>query len=69
MGGYIALALAEAHPERLAGLVTVTSNARADSPEKRESRLEDASRVMVEGMQNIGNTLIQRMMLKRVYTT
>jgi len=68
MGGYIALALAEAHPERLAGLVTVTSNARADSPEKRESRLEDASRVMVEGMQNIGNTLIQRMMPEGEFT-
>lgn len=62
MGGYIALALAETQPERLAGLVLVTSNARADTPEKRESRLEEVSRVMVEGMQNIGKTLIQRMM-------
>ena len=62
MGGYIALALAETQPERLAGLVLVTSNARADTPEKRESRLEEVSRVRVEGMQNIGKTLIQRMM-------
>jgi len=62
MGGYVALALAETHPERLAGLVMITSNARADSPEKRESRLEDARNVPVEGMQSIGNNLIQRMM-------
>lgn len=62
MGGYIALALAEMHPERLAGLAMVTSNARADSPEKRESRLEEAKRVLLEGTQSIGNTLIQRMM-------
>ena len=62
MGGYIALALAEMHPERLAGLAMVTSNARADSPEKRESRLEEAKRALLEGTQSIGNTLIQRMM-------
>jgi pimeloyl-ACP methyl ester carboxylesterase len=62
MGGYIALALAETHPERLAGLVMVTSNARSDSPEKRESRLEEARRALAEGTQSIGSTLIRRMM-------
>lgn len=62
MGGYIALALAEMHPERLAGLVMVTSNTRSDSPEKRESRLQDASQALVEGTQCMANTLIQRMM-------
>lgn len=62
MGGYIALALAEGHPERLAGLVMVTSNARADSPEKRESRLQDASRALAEGTQSMASTLIERMM-------
>lgn len=62
MGGYIALALAEAQQERLAGLVMVTSNARADSAEKRLSRLEEARRVLLEGMESIGDTLIQRMM-------
>ena len=62
MGGYIALALAEMHPERLVGLAMVTSNARADSPEKRENRLEEAKRALVEGTQSIGNNLIQRMM-------
>ena len=62
MGGYIALALAEMHPERLAGLAMVTSNARADSPEKRENRLLEAERALTEGLQSIGNTLIQRMM-------
>ena len=62
MGGYIALALAEAYPERLAGLVFVTSNARADSPEKRESRLHDARNALVEGTQSMAEALIQRMM-------
>jgi 3-oxoadipate enol-lactonase len=62
MGGYIALALADAHPERLAGLVTVTSNARADTPEKREGRLDEARRVLTEGTRSVGTDLIQRMM-------
>jgi pimeloyl-ACP methyl ester carboxylesterase len=62
MGGYIALALAEAYPERLAGLAMVTSNARADSPEKREGRLGDAKSVLTEGTKRIANTLIQRLM-------
>lgn len=62
MGGYIALALAEIHSERLAGLAMVTSNARTDSLEKRENRLLEAERALNEGLQSIGNTLIQRMM-------
>lgn len=64
MGGYIALALAEAHPERLTGLALVTSNTRSDSPEKREDRLAEAKRALTEGMQTIGETLIQRLMPK-----
>ncbi len=62
MGGYIALALAEASPERLDGLAMVTSNARADTPEKRANRLEEAKRALLEGTKSIANTLIQRMM-------
>ncbi|HOZ37806.1 MAG TPA: alpha/beta fold hydrolase [Anaerolineaceae bacterium] len=62
MGGYIALALAEAYPERLAGLAMVTSNARADSPEKREGRHGDAKSVLAEGTKRIANALIQRLM-------
>ncbi|HSN93455.1 MAG TPA: alpha/beta fold hydrolase, partial [Anaerolineaceae bacterium] len=34
MGGYIALEFATRYPERLASLVLLTSNVRADSPEK-----------------------------------
>lgn len=33
MGGYIALALAQAHPDRLAGLILVDSRSTADTPE------------------------------------
>lgn len=61
MGGYIALAAAEAHPERLTGIALVTSHAREDSAEKRALRLDEARRALVEGTQSSINNLIQRM--------
>ena len=50
MGGYIALEFAAKYADRLAGLALVTSNARADSEEKRQARLTDAWRVLDEGV-------------------
>ena len=38
MGGYVALALAQRHPEMVEGLVLFSSNANADSEEKKEQR-------------------------------
>ncbi len=38
MGGYVALALAERHPELLSGLVLLSSTPNADSDEKRDAR-------------------------------
>lgn len=38
MGGYVALALAEAFPERVSGLALFHSTALADSPEKKKDR-------------------------------
>jgi len=62
LGGYIALALAEAHPDRLSGLVMVTSHARADSPEKLEDRFEQARQARLEGIKVMSDNLIERMM-------
>ena len=62
LGGYIALALAAAHPERLAGLVTVTSHARAVSPDKLESRFEQVRQAGLEGIKSMSDNLIERMM-------
>ena len=45
MGGYIALALAELHQDRLSGLALVASHAFADLPEKKKARLEDIEKV------------------------
>ena len=62
LGGYIALALAEAFPERLVGLVTVTSHARADSPDTLESRFEQVKQARLEGVRGMSQNLIERMM-------
>ena len=45
MGGYIALALAAHHPDRISYLALVASHAFADLPEKKIARLEDIERV------------------------
>ena len=50
MGGYIALEFAARYPERLASLVLLTSNVRADAPEKAKGRLEDAQKVLHGGV-------------------
>jgi pimeloyl-ACP methyl ester carboxylesterase len=47
MGGYVALALAERHPEMLDGLVLFSSTPNADSPEKRLNREREIA--LVEG--------------------
>jgi 3-oxoadipate enol-lactonase len=45
MGGYIALALAELHQDRLLGLALIASHAFTDLPEKKRARLEDIEKL------------------------
>lgn len=45
MGGYVALALCERHPELLDGLVLLSSTPYADSPEKAENRRREIALV------------------------
>jgi len=49
MGGYISLAFARLYPERLAGLGLVSTQARTDSPERREARYTSAKAVSAQG--------------------
>jgi 3-oxoadipate enol-lactonase len=49
MGGYVALALAAAAPERLRGLVLADTRAGADSPEAAAGRHAAAEQVLAEG--------------------
>jgi pimeloyl-ACP methyl ester carboxylesterase len=49
MGGYIALEIARNFPERVSGLVLISSHIYADPLEKKQSRLEDIDRIMRQG--------------------
>jgi 3-oxoadipate enol-lactonase len=50
MGGYVALAFARRHPERLGGLVLCGTRAGADTEEARAARLAMAERVLADGV-------------------
>lgn len=49
LGGYVALAVAARHPERVAALVLADTRAEPDTPEAAVMRLEAAARVRGEG--------------------
>ncbi len=50
MGGYVSLAFAQLYPQRLAGLGLVSTQASADSPEKRQGRMKQADAVRRKGV-------------------
>jgi len=56
MGGYVALALAEAYPKRVAGLCLLNSSAFADDEEKKESRDENRSFIERHGVAKFVNS-------------
>ena len=49
MGGYVALALAERHPHKIAGLALINSQAAADTEEVRNARRSMIDKVLKEG--------------------
>jgi pimeloyl-ACP methyl ester carboxylesterase len=51
MGGYIGLAFARLYPNRVAGLVLVSSQAQGDSPEQKKGRYETAGLVVEKGVE------------------
>ena len=57
MGGYIALAFAERHPERLAGLALIATNAGRDSEEKKAQRYADAEAILKHGSHVLANSM------------
>lgn len=59
MGGYVAMAVLRAAPERVAGLLAVDTKAAADSAEQRDQRLAAAERAEREGVEGwlAGNML------------
>jgi 3-oxoadipate enol-lactonase len=61
MGGYVALAMAKNHPERLSGLVLIASHAFADSPEKRQSRLDSIEKIKAQGIGPILSSMPEKL--------
>ncbi len=61
MGGYVSLAFAHAYPGRVAGLGLVATQAAADSPEKRQSRLRSASSVRRRGVKVVIKNMIGKL--------
>ncbi len=59
MGGYVALALAEAQPERVAGLVLFHSTALPDTEEKRENRDKNADFIRRHSVDKFMNSFIR----------
>ena len=49
MGGYVALEMVRKYPERVSGLVLVSSHISADTSEKRQSRFEDIEKIRQQG--------------------
>jgi len=57
MGGYVALALARNHPGIVTGLALVSSQLRADTPERSEGRHQSARQVMAEGVGPVASAM------------
>lgn len=54
MGGYVALAFAQAYPQRVRGLALVASQTAADTPERKAGRYAEAHHIAEQG---IGDTV------------
>lgn len=57
MGGYVALAFARLYPERVAGLGLISSQAAADSPERKQGRYATATQVAETGVSVVAETM------------
>ena len=57
MGGYVALAFANNHPDLVSGLGMVSSQVAADPPDRKEGRYKTASNIAENGIQNVVETM------------
>src|SRR6266536_3875633 len=62
MGGYVALAFARRHGERLGGLVLCDTRAGTDTEEAAASRLAMADRVLAEGVGFVPEAMLPRLL-------
>jgi pimeloyl-ACP methyl ester carboxylesterase len=59
MGGYVALALAERYPDRVAGLALINSTAYPDTDEKRQNREKNISFVERHGIEKFMGSFVR----------
>ncbi len=64
MGGYVALAFAQAYPHRLGGLGLVGSQAAADKPERRQARMKMADEIKRRGLPHAINGMAEKLTAK-----
>ncbi|MGE5249235.1 MAG: alpha/beta fold hydrolase [Bacteroidota bacterium] len=57
MGGYVALAFARDYPARVRGLGLVSTQAAADTPERKEGRYQSAEEVMKNGVGSVAESM------------
>jgi 3-oxoadipate enol-lactonase len=69
MGGYVTLAFARRHPERVRALVLADTRAQADDEEGRRGREELARRALTEGMRPIADTLTPKLLAPETLAT
>ncbi len=62
MGGYIAMALLQEHPERVKSVILCNTRAVGDSNEARRSRLENADRAERDGPDEIAAAMLPKML-------
>lgn len=67
MGGYVTLAFYRRHPERVAGLVLVSTRAAADSPEGKANRDRAVEQAREEGPQAIVAAMLSKMLSPHTY--
>ena len=69
MGGYVALAFARRHPERLAGLILIDTRAEADTPEARTGRDTNIELVAESGVAALVEKTLPRLLGKTTHAT
>lgn len=69
MGGYVALAFANLYPNRVSGLGMISSQALADSPERREGRYKSAAEIAEKGPQGVVDSMTTKLSPNKIEQT
>jgi len=64
MGGYVALELVRAYPGRVLGLGLVSSQALADSPERKAGRYQEAEAILAHGVRDVAEGMSGKLTTK-----